>query len=142
MSCISSCGEGCCKEHDKVAVHTALAKHCHPGCRLECVPSCGSGCCSADDEKKRGHHFLHYQRIHDYKNNVKDVPHVTVYKKQPKPKSQDKVQHHTKAKDVKVKVKPLPNLGKHWSEGLYNSEGQLIPQKRLCAAPCPAVSNF
>lgn len=141
VSCISSCGEGCCKEHDKVPVHTALAGHCHPECKQTCVPSCGSGCCSDDEEKKRGHHFLHYQRIHDYKTKAKDKPHVTVQKKKPqtKPKAQDKTHHHAKAVHPNVKVKPLKNLGKHWSEGLYNDRGQMIPQKRLCFAPCPEV---
>lgn len=150
VSCLSSCGEGCCKEHDTVSVKTALAKHCHPGCQEECVPACGSGCCSEANEKKRGHHFLHYKRIHDYKHHVKNVPHVTVYKDQhkskPKPeakvKSKDKPANQKKAKYKKLKTKPLPDLGKHWSVGLYDSSGRLIPQERKCYAPCPQVSSF
>ena len=64
--CVSSCLPGCCPQHDKVSVKTGLAKHCHSSCLTDCVPACGSGCCSADEERKRGHHFLHYQRIKDY----------------------------------------------------------------------------
>lgn len=65
-SCVSSCLPGCCPEHDKVSVKTGLAKHCHSSCLTNCVPACGSGCCSAEEERKRGHHFLHYQKIQDY----------------------------------------------------------------------------
>ena len=65
-SCVASCQPGCCPEHDKVSVTTGLAKHCHSSCLTNCVPACGSGCCSADEEMKRGHHFLHYQKIRDY----------------------------------------------------------------------------
>jgi len=65
-SCVSSCMPGCCPEHDKVSLKTGLAKHCHASCLTSCVPACGSGCCSAEEELKRGHHFLHYQKIKDY----------------------------------------------------------------------------
>ena len=65
-SCVSSCMPGCCREHDKVSVKTGLGKHCHPHCLVDCAPSCGSGCCSAEEERNRGHKFLHYQRMADY----------------------------------------------------------------------------
>lgn len=71
-SCVSSCLPGCCREHDKVSVKTGLAKHCHPHCLVDCQPSCGSGCCSAEEERKRGHQFLHYQKIKDF-HKAKDV---------------------------------------------------------------------
>ncbi|XP_058954839.2 uncharacterized protein [Pocillopora verrucosa] len=160
-SCVSSCMPGCCREHDKVSVKTGLAKHCHASCLTNCLPSCGSGCCSADEERKRGHHFLHYQRIKDY-HKTKD---------EAASKQHDQPKKDTKKLEDKVNPKCHPQCKEtcisSCGKGCCTDEGERLrdenerkmkdqqekyrkekqkkilemykPQPRLCPAPCPQV---
>lgn len=162
-SCVSSCMPGCCHEHDKVSVVTNLPKHCHPSCLTDCLPACGSGCCSAEDERKRGHHFLHYQRIKDYhkakgeaakKAKQHDEP------KKPNKKQQDKLnpkchpqcketcisscgkgccsEEGEKLRDEKEK-KEKDEREKQRQEKEKALKEMYKPQPRRCPTPCPEV---
>lgn len=163
-SCVSSCMPGCCREHDKVSVKTGLAKHCHASCLTNCLPSCGSGCCSADEERKRGHHFLHYQRIKDY-HKAKD---------EAASKQHDQPKKDTKKLEDKVNPKCHPQCKEtcisSCGKGCCTDEGERLrdenerkmkdqqekyrkekqkkllemykPQPRLCPAPCPQVNEL
>ena len=148
---------------------TKLAKHCHPSCLTSCVPSCGSGCCSAEDEQKRGHHFLHYQKIADY-HKAKDA--AKSKNKGPPVKQHDEPKKITKKQQDKVPCHPqcketcISSCGK----GCCTEEGERLrdeqerkekdarekerkekakalqemykPQPRLCPAPCPQVKDY
>lgn len=169
-SCVSSCMPGCCPEHDKVSIVTKLAKHCHPSCLTSCVPACGSGCCSAEDERKRGHHFLHYQKIEDY-YKAKDA--AKSKNKSPLAKQHDEPKKNTKKQQDKLNPKCHPQCKEtcisSCGKGCCSDEGEKLrdeqerkekdarekqrkekakalqemykPQPRLCPAPCPQVKD-
>jgi hypothetical protein len=133
VACVASCGEGCCKEHDKIDIKTGVAKHCHPMCATNCVPSCGSGCCSEEEEKKRGHKFTHFDKINVLKKK-KDEP-----KKKETPKDKPIVTKKMfSVKDIGHKEKPHHPIvnTKLSSEDLYK------PQARLCPGTCPGVRKI
>lgn len=168
-SCVSSCMPGCCPEHDKVSIATKLAKHCHPSCLTDCLPACGSGCCSAEDERKRGHHFLHYQKISDYhkaKDAAKSKNKSPVAMQHDKPKKsnkkqQDKVLCHPQCKETCItscgkgccteegerlrdeqEMKEKDAREKAKKEKAKALQEMYKPQPRLCPAPCPQVKDY
>ncbi|XP_032222234.1 uncharacterized protein LOC116604264 [Nematostella vectensis] len=126
VSCVGSCGTGCCKEHDANLLKKGRPSYCHEMCLANCVPSCGSGCCSAEDEKKRGHLALHWSH--------KDAPKQdTATKKPAKPAD---------SKPAKKPVKPVMIGKKGSSRGVnmgLSSPEMYLPQIRQCIAPCPQV---
>lgn len=130
IACVASCAPGCCKEHDKVDKKTGLAKHCHPMCIQNCVPSCGSGCCSPEEERKRGHKFLHYQKVQAFKKlNDEPPPKVEI-------KKVSDENRPFKITDIHHLEKPHPPL----VNPDLSSPEMYKPQKRLCPTGCPLVS--
>lgn len=146
-----------------MSVKTGLAKHCHGSCLTNCVPSCGSGCCSDEEERKRGHHFLHYQKIKDYhkaKDEAAAKPHDKPKKNEKKQKDKGNPNCHPQCKETCIS-----SCGK----GCCTVEGERArdenerkekdqreremkvkqkkllemykPQPRLCPDPCPQVNT-